>query len=84
MYMICNKLGQTLPTFPSGTVRVQSANKLYLVEQLVAVRALMALVCVVGLQVTHLSSRVREGPLAVVAVVGLFPAVHQQVALQVA
>lgn len=44
----------------------------------------MALVCVVGLQVAHLSGGVGEGPVAVVAVIRLLAAVHQNVALQVA
>lgn len=56
----------------------------YLIEALVAVRAPVALVGVVGLQVAHLGGGVGEGPLAEVAVVWLLATVHQLVALQVA
>lgn len=45
---------------------------------------LVALLCVVRLQMSHLGGGVREGLLAEVAVVRLLAAVHQLVALQVA
>lgn len=48
----------------------------HLVELLVAVRTLVLLVSVMGLQVAHLGGGVREGAAAVVALVGLLPAVH--------
>lgn len=56
----------------------------YLVKAFVAVWTLVALLRVVRLQVSHLGSGVREGLLAVDAVIRLLTAVHQLVALQIA
>lgn len=56
----------------------------HLVEFLVTVGTLVLLVGVVGLQVPHFGGGVREGAPAVVTLVGLFPAVHQLVPLEVA
>lgn len=56
----------------------------YLVEAFVAVWTLVALLCVVCLQMSHLGRGVRESLLAVVAVVWLLAAMHQLVALQIA
>lgn len=56
----------------------------YLVEAFVTVWTLVALLCVVRLQMSHLGGRVREGLVTVVAVVRLLAAVHQLVALQIA
>lgn len=67
------------PSLPCAAPRAHN-----LVELLVAVRALVLLVCVVRLQVAHLRRGVREGAAAVVALVGLLAAVHQLVPLEVA
>lgn len=55
-----------------------------LIEALVAVWTLVALLCIVRLQVSHLGRGVGEGLVAVGALVRLLAAVHQLVALQVA
>lgn len=53
----------------------------YLTEAFITVWALVALVIVVRLQVSHLGSGVREGLVAVVTLVRLLTTVHQLVAL---
>lgn len=55
-----------------------------LVEAFVAVWTLVALLCVVRLQMSHLGGGVRESFLTEVAVVWLLSTVHQLVALQIA
>lgn len=55
----------------------------YLVEAFFTVWTLVALLCVVCLQMSHLGSGVGEGLLTEVAVIWLLAAVHQLVALQV-
>lgn len=53
----------------------------YLTEAFITVRALVALVSIVRLEVSHLGSGVREGLVAVVTLVRLLTTVHQLVAL---
>lgn len=46
--------------------------------------ALVAFVCVMGLQVSHLGGGIGEGAVAIIALVRLLATMHQLVALQVA
>lgn len=58
-----------------------AAARSYLTEAFITVWALVALVSVVRLQVSHLGSGVRKGLVAVVTLVRLLTTVHQLVAL---
>lgn len=67
---------KSMPKQPGG-----AAAPCYLTEAFITVWALVALVSVVRLQMSHLGSGVGEGLVAVVALVRLLAAVHQLVAL---